>query len=573
MQSMARRVTLVSRRRPHAPRPTPRRTLSKGTFALRSPPRICENDALMQFHRKFFGFLLVALLLTPVTAEARLAPNERFSMVSLGMAYLNQWDLDNARKVLDTLRKDSPKDTVVQYYEAQVLFHEGDYKAAEKVIDGFTTMPVIQGVEEFIALVRATNKATAPMRRHQTKHFDIYYLPGRDEILLPYAEETLEKAYERIGADLQFKPTERIRVEIYPDSDSFIAATPLTRQEIETSGTIALCKYNRILITTPRMLVRGYAWRDTLVHEYVHYILSRKSRNQVPLWLHEGIAKFQEQRWRSNEIGNMSPLAESLLAEALEKDYFITLNQMHPSLAKLESAEDTQLAFAQVETMVGFLVRKGGYPKLLKLIDEFTQGANQSVALRNTGGWANVDVFLEEWKAFLSERGLKKVPGRTVLQTTIKDNGDSEDREDLQSVQDETARKHVRLGDMLRDRERFAAAAYQYERAREASPGVHPVLLHKLGLAYMRADKLDQAQAVLESVVKVYPQYGPANLRLGEIHVKRSDYARARDYLEQAVGVNPFDPAVHTLLLQVYRQLDEKELVKREQKVLSILRR
>ena len=527
----------------------------------------------MRFQRHLFVALLAMLVLAPKHAEAGLAPNERFSMVSLGMAYLNQWDLGNARKVLETLRKDSPDDSVVQYYQAQVLFHEGDYKAAEKVIDNFTTMPVIQGAAEFIELVRATHRATARMKVHRTEHFDIYYLPGRDEILLPYAEETLEMAYERIGSDLQYKPSERVRVEIYPDSDSFISATPLTRQEIETSGTIALCKYNRILITTPRMLVRGYAWRDTLVHEYVHYVLSRKSRNQVPLWLHEGIAKFQEQRWRSNEIGNMSPLAESLLAEALESDYFITLDQMHPSLAKLESAEDTQLAFAQVETMVGFLVRRGGYPKLLKLIDEFTKGHGQATAMRNTGGWQNVDVFLEEWKEYLAERGLEKVPGRTVLKTTIKDDGASEDREDLQSVQDETARRHVRLGDMLRDRERFAAAAYQYEQAREASPGVHPVLLHKLGLAYMRADKLDQAQAALESTVEVYPHYGPANLRLGEIHVRRGNFDRARFYLEQAVGVNPFDPAVHHLLLQTYEELDKKDLVKREQNVLSILRR
>src|SRR5690606_24636017 len=151
-------------------------------------------------------------------------------------------------------------------------FHEGDYTGAVKALKEMPTTPVIQGVDEFTKLVEDTRKATANMARHETEHFIIDYVAGRDDVLVPYAAETLEKAYEVIGRDLQYFPKEKVRVEIFGDSDSFISVTTLTKKEIETSGTIALCKFNRLMITSPRVLVRGYGWRDTLVHEYIHYV-------------------------------------------------------------------------------------------------------------------------------------------------------------------------------------------------------------------------------------------------------------------------------------------------------------
>lgn len=524
-------------------------------------------------HRRYLFLLALAWHLGITTAgNAALQPNERLSLVRLGMQAIEQWDLIAARRALEQAAASDPNDTLVQYFRAQVLFHEGDYTGAAKVLDGLPTTPVVHGAEEFAKLVRATAAATAGMVRHDTPHFSIFYVPGRDDILVPYAEETLEAAYERIGNDLQWKPTERVRIEIYPDSDRFTAVTTLTKQEIETSGTIALCKFNRLMITTPRVLVRGYGWRDTLTHEYVHYVLSRKTKNQVPLWLHEGIAKFEEARWREEEIAKLSPISESLLAEALEKNYFITIEQMYPSLAKLKSAQDTQLAFAEVETMVGFLVRKGGYPMLRKLVDQLSAGYEDGEALRAVGGWAGIDAFLAEWKSYLRERGLKRIAGLTILKTKLVDGVASEDREDLRAVPDKTSKQHLRLGDELRDRRRFAAAVVEYRKAKDMATGINPVIHHKLGLAQMLAGDVQGAIATFHEALAVYPTFGPLHRRLGEAFANQKKYAEARRHLELAIGVNPFDPAVHALLAEIYHQLGETPKAERERQVFSLLK-
>ena len=57
---------------------------------------------------------------------------------------------------------------------------------------------------------------------------------------------------------------------------------------------------------------------DTLSHEYTHYILTKKSRNNLPLWMHEGIAKYFETRWRNN-YAYLTPIMETMLAGGLKK--------------------------------------------------------------------------------------------------------------------------------------------------------------------------------------------------------------------------------------------------------------
>ena len=52
------------------------------------------------------------------------------------------------------------------------------------------------------------------------------------------------------------------------------------------------------MMITPRVMVYGYGWLDTAVHEYVHYLLTIRTKNAAPVWMQEGLAKLMETRWR-----------------------------------------------------------------------------------------------------------------------------------------------------------------------------------------------------------------------------------------------------------------------------------
>ena len=92
-------------------------------------------------------------------------------------------------------------------------------------------------------------------------------------------------------------------MEIFPTTATFYPASSLSTRDIEVSGAIGICKFNKIMLLSPRNLARGYRWTDALSHEYIHYILVHLSGNRAPIWLHEGIAKYFEDVWRLPQLG------------------------------------------------------------------------------------------------------------------------------------------------------------------------------------------------------------------------------------------------------------------------------
>ena len=97
-----------------------------------------------------------------------------------------------------------------------------------------------------------------------------------------------------------------VRLEIYPDAESLAEVSTLSVEAIRTTGTIALCKWGRLMIASPGALMHGYPWLDTIAHEYVHLLLTKATLDQSPVWLQEGLAKFLETRWRTGR-GVSSP--------------------------------------------------------------------------------------------------------------------------------------------------------------------------------------------------------------------------------------------------------------------------
>ena len=70
------------------------------------------------------------------------------------------------------------------------------------------------------------------------------------------------------------------------------------------------------MITSPLNVANGYTWADTIAHEYIHLVVSKMTHNEIPIWLHEGIAKFYESAWKSQPGEALSAYSERLLAEA-----------------------------------------------------------------------------------------------------------------------------------------------------------------------------------------------------------------------------------------------------------------
>ena len=172
--------------------------------------------------------------------------------VFAGHKLIDDWNIEQADTFIDTLIKKFPESGDVHFLKARVEFLKGNYEYAVKILKQVGESH--SEVRDLKQLVHDTHKATKSFVARESEHFIYRFQQGPDEILVHYATEVLEKSYEVLGKLLNYYPEEKVLVEFYPSREPFSKISPLTLQDIDTSGTVALCKYNRIMMISPGSL-------------------------------------------------------------------------------------------------------------------------------------------------------------------------------------------------------------------------------------------------------------------------------------------------------------------------------
>lgn len=457
------------------------------------------------------------------------------------------------------------------YLKALVDFYSGNYHNAKHYGEKARSNKELEE-NDFINFIITASDQVPEFKEIQSENFKIRYAHPKDIILAEYAIDVLEKARFEIGLDLDTYPKDPIIVEIYPDMKSFTLASTLPAQNVEKTGVVGICKFNRIMILSPRLLPKGYTWADTLAHEYVHYLLFVKSENTVPVWLHEGIAKYEEKRWKVKESDVISPFYETILSEALEEDNLVPIEKMHPSLAMLESAREAQLAFAQSGTMVGYLVDNWGQNALVNLVDSMRETDDYKLAIEKVTN-LEFPLFYESWEKDLRSKNLEqKIPDVRVKGVRIKntEKESTDGSEDLIDINDNRARDYTRLGDLLKQRGRLNPASYEYEKALSLDP-YSPIISSRLASTLNSIGESKKAREVLYPILDFYPNHVDIHMILGRIYLDEGNLNKAHEEYLTAVYINPYNPEAHASLITLYDKLGEQELIEREERFLKLL--
>jgi tetratricopeptide (TPR) repeat protein len=363
-----------------------------------------------------------------------------------------------------------------------------------------------------------------------------------------------------------------VRVEIFPDHERFHAASSLSKRDIEVAGAVGICKFDKVMVLSPRVLLRGYRWLDAMVHEYVHYVIVKLSDDQAPIWIHEGVAKHEESRWRSTASLYLNPLNRTLLAQALQTGGFVTFDQMEPSLVRLETPQQVQLAYAEAASSVEFMLSRVGYPGVREIFVEMARtGARGAKAPIERVLGISFTAFEEEWKQFLQTKQLAPVAGVQLTQFKVveKSEGDA-DRLEQEALQSAAVERDLSLGDLMRQRGRLDGAVYYYDRARKGRPDA-PFVLNKLSRALLASQRAQEAVPHLLHALEVYPDYSTSQTTLGEAYRMLGELEKARQHYEQAIQINPFDPVPHQYLAEGYLQAGDAEAAQRETRVVKRL--
>jgi tetratricopeptide (TPR) repeat protein len=484
---------------------------------------------------------------------------------------LETWDVEGAWTEVQGLLSRDSKDLQVLEVASHIAFYQGRYEEALRYAKSALDIGGEgEGRKGFALLVEATLGVVRNYKRHETPHFVILLDERQDGILADYFTEALEKMYRAMAEQYGFRPTEKVRVEVYPDTKAFYYTSTLSARDIEVTGAVGLTKFNKLMLLSPRALVQGYRWLDAICHEYMHYLINKLTANKAPIWFHEGLADYEEARWR-DAPRQLSPVHQALLARALSDGRLISFERMEPGLVKLETPEAVQLAYAEASSAIEFIIARGGHTGLQEIMKQMATGNEKGAgeAIKASLGWS-FEEFEAKWKEFLASKGLKEVDGVMVRRYKIKEGLADDDRMEMREIRSMVARNRAHLGDLLRERGRMEAAVLEYRRALADTQGSVPIM-NRLSDALIHLGRYEESLEHLHRARELSPDHPATYASLGKIYLAQKNLEKAQEAFRNAIEINPFNPEVHRDLALVYEMAGDNEAALKEREIFNKL--
>ena len=348
----------------------------------------------------FFAFALLAFSARPAPAE----PASDADVLDLLEGALAAGEGVPARALLERYLSDHDASARTSELDILTSYYTGDYEAAAEGVLSMRKDPRAPAdLGSFADVIVNTYETTKNYETFRYENFEVRYEPGPDEILVPYAVDTLKATTDALASELGVTMVSPVRLEIYPDAESLARVSTLSVEAIRTTGTIALCKWGRLMVASPRALMHGYPWLDTIAHEYVHLLLTKATLDRAPVWLQEGVAKFLETRWREDEATLPNePASRRILHEAAMTDELLDFDQLHPSIALLPTQKAASLAFAQVSSFIASFYAQYGAEGLQQVLKRVSEGEDAKRALARVAGvkWKTLE---GRWKDDLAK--------------------------------------------------------------------------------------------------------------------------------------------------------------------------
>jgi tetratricopeptide (TPR) repeat protein len=496
--------------------------------------------------------VLKASMIAPHAAAAA-APE----MLALLKAKLKSWDVEEVWPAVQEALAKQPQDADLLETAALIAFHRGEYRQSLDLIKQSMALAGEDQNRRSLALFVEQNiNVLAPFQRLETPHFIIFLDQRQDGILLDYLTDALEKTYSAMALQYGFRPSAKVRVELFPDTKAFYQASTLSVRDIEVTGAVGLTKFNKLQFLSPRALMHGYRWLDAISHEYMHYLIVKMTANNAPIWFHEGLSKYEETRWRLGPT-YLSPLYQTLLAQAQADQKLIEFAKMEPSLIHLETPEEVQLAYAQAASAIEFIINSVGYEGLKQVMNAMARTRKKGAgdAIKEVLGF-EVSEFEEKWAQFLASKELAPLAGARVYRYKVQKGKIDPQRMDLEEIKSLVARNRAHLGDRLKERGRTGAAVLEYRRALSESQDSVPVM-NRLSSALIDLSRDQDALDVLKRIIEVAPDHPTPYVRLGQVYLKRKDAEQAKTAFEESNQINPFNPEVHIGLANAYAILGD----------------
>lgn len=374
-----------------------------------------------------------------------------------------------------------------------------------------------------------------------TEHFIIRYDPKNDSILAGYMAHYLEQLYENYARQFNYRPKNRILVEVFNNHEMFSGRT-IALPDLHTIGA---CTGRMFAMVSPkgRGIPRAFNWGRVLRHELVHIFNLEQTDLQVPHWLTEGLAV-------SNEGFARPPLWNQVLVDRVARNDLLNLNNITLAFVRPRNQLEWNLAYCQSLLYVEYVKKTHGQPAIGKLLEAYRDSKDDDAGLRFACG-VGKEAFEKGYRQYVidlakSMKGGKSVEKSMTLTQLREANEKNPDDIDVAA----------RLADRLVTRD--AAKARKLAEGVLAKKKDHAVASVVIARLDAKAGRTDEAIKALESALKKDEPDANVLLALGRLHAEAGNDAKAAELFELGRKVDPTDPTWLEELAKIYKKTDNQ---------------
>lgn len=208
------------------------------------------------------------------------------------------------------------------------------------------------------------------------------YYPKGHEGEARVVQNLFEEATKLLSEAFNICETESLVVFLHKDRIEFADAVPFARRQYTSS--VGVYQLGTIHLLSPRSWLSNYSEEQQLqafqqkgpvLHELTHWYVDLITRGNCPLWLHEGIAQYTEEKHLGFEWG----------WDAIEGVDFYSLQVLNSNFADLEQQ---RLAYYQALSLVQYLVELQGWNDVVQTLRLLGKGHSLDTALSRVYGFS-----------------------------------------------------------------------------------------------------------------------------------------------------------------------------------------
>jgi hypothetical protein len=461
----------------------------------------------------------------PVSASSDLGLESPLERVANAITEI---DTQRATELLEHTTADSP---AMSLERARLAVYLGDCDRAQAILSS----PVLGESREgagLAELAKSCAGATAAGFVIEDKQRGVWLRlqDDADRALAPFLFEVAAQARDTVAQEIGIDLPRPLRIDLVRDLFSLSAVSGLPLKAAETTGTLAVARWGRVIMLSPRAPVQGYPWQDTLAHEITHLLVTRATRDFAPLWLQEGLAKRFEVRWRPVRPFDHPDWADTGARNAALDGRSVGIDKLGPSIAMLPTPEAAGIAFAEVTSFMHFFIEQNGEPALrLLFLDLRGNGAaGADAALLSVTGY-DLAAWNARWQRFL----------RTPVKATA---DDAASPAPAVRAQRDIGRR-IRLADLLNGRGYGGQSAAEIEPLLTTVPRLPQVRERVARGLYQTGDDAG-AESALGAVTEIDGLYGPWFALAGRGFKHRGELPQSESAFTLGLSADPLSDEV-----------------------------